>query len=81
MSIELRFVPKDNAPNKSFIDAFSFVLTQNMPIIERMIPTAAISIGAITALNCRVTSPSAIYHIDLPPFPRHHLRYHLHCLR
>lgn len=52
MRTELRFVPVESALSNSFMPAFSFVRTANMPIMERIIPTAAINIGAITALNC-----------------------------
>ena len=41
---------------RSFIFAFSLVRTAKIPIIERIIPTAAINIGAITALNCIAVS-------------------------
>ena len=57
ISTELRFVPKANEASRSFIFAFSLVRTAKIPIIERRIPTAAISIGAITALNCMAVSP------------------------
>ena len=56
ISTELRFVPKANEPSKSFMVAFSLVRTANIPIIERIMPTAAINIGAITALNCITVS-------------------------
>ena len=60
INIELRFVPKERALRRSFIFAFSFVLTEKIPIIDRTIPTAAINIGAITALNCISISPLPI---------------------
>ena len=47
ISTELRFVPKANEPSKSFMVAFSLVRTANIPIIERIIPTAAINISII----------------------------------
>jgi len=53
---ELKFVPTASEPNNSFMPAFSFVLTEKIPIMERRMPTAAINIGAITALNCMVVS-------------------------
>ena len=52
MSTELRFVPSESERNSVFMLAFSFVRTANMPRIDRMMPTAAMSIGAMTALNC-----------------------------
>ena len=36
--------------------ASSLVRTENMPMMDKMIPTAAISIGAMTALYCMSTS-------------------------
>ena len=54
---ELRFVPTPIALMSCFMLASSRVRTQNIPIIDRIIPTAAISMGAITALNCISTSP------------------------
>ena len=60
ISTELRFVPKAREFSRSFIPAFSLVRTEKMPIIERIIPTAAISIGAMTALNCISVSPEWI---------------------
>ena len=56
ISTELRFVPNASEPSRSFIFAFSLVRTAKIPIIERIIPTAAINIGAITALNCIAVS-------------------------
>mgnify|MGYP006946704810 CR=1 FL=1 len=52
MRTELRFVPVESALSNSFMPAFSYVRSANMPIMERIIPTAAINIGAITAVNC-----------------------------
>ena len=60
ISTELRFVPNASEPSKSFIVAFSLVRTEKMPIMESRIPTAAISIGAITALNCMTVSAECI---------------------
>ena len=60
MRIELRFVPNASDFNKSFILASSRVRTENIPIIESNIPTAAISIGAITAFICISVSPAPI---------------------
>ena len=52
ISSEERFVPRDNAPIRLLMSAFSFVRTENIPIIESTIPMAAMSIGAKTALVC-----------------------------
>ena len=52
MSTELRLVPSDRAPSRSFIRAFSLVRTAKMPTRESRMPTAAISMGAMTALTC-----------------------------
>ena len=60
ISTELRFVPKERDFNKSFIFASSRVRTENIPIIESNIPTAAINIGAITAFICMSVSPAPI---------------------
>ena len=57
MSTELRLVPKPSAPSRSFIVAFSLVRTEKMPMMESRMPTAAISIGAMTALYCIIVSP------------------------
>ena len=57
MSTELRLVPRERAFSKSFIFASSLVRTANMPIRDSNIPTAAISMGAMTALNCITVSP------------------------
>ena len=57
ISTELRLVPKESERSSSFIPAFSFVRTVNIPSIDSNMPTAAMSIGAITALNCISTSP------------------------
>jgi hypothetical protein len=57
MRRELRLVPKERDLNRFFRVALSLVLTENIPTIERNIPTAAISMGAITALYCITTSP------------------------
>ena len=38
ISAELKLVPNDNDPNKSFIVAFSFVRTAKIPIIDKKIP-------------------------------------------
>ena len=60
IKIELRLVPKASEFSKSFIFAFSLVRTEKIPIMESNIPTAAISIGTITALNCISVSPEWI---------------------
>ena len=57
---ELRFVPTDRELSRSFMPASSLVRTENMPKMESRMPTAAISIGAMTALNCMSTSPPAM---------------------
>ena len=57
MSIELKLIPVESDFRRSFNLASSRVRTVNIPMMERMIPTAAMSIGAITALNCMVLSP------------------------
>ncbi|OAV70731.1 hypothetical protein Barb7_03241 [Bacteroidales bacterium Barb7] len=59
ISTELRFVPTASALSNCLIFAFSLVRTEKIPIIDRMIPTAAISIGAMIALYCSSTSPEA----------------------
>ena len=56
---ELRFVPTASERNRFFIVAFSLVRTAKIPMIDRTIPTAAISFGAITAFYCISTSPVA----------------------
>ena len=45
-------VPRDNAPRSCFMPASSFVFTIKIPMRESSTPTAAISIGANTALSC-----------------------------
>ena len=60
MSTELRFVPKDRALSRSFMVAFSRVRTAKMPRTESRMPTAAMSIGAMTALYCISVSPEWI---------------------
>ena len=54
--IELAYVPRLNEPSNAFWSAFSLVLTKNVPIIEEIIPIAAISIGTRTPLS---PSPAA----------------------
>ena len=56
---ELRLVPTASAFRRFLIVAFSSVRTAKMPMMERMIPTAAINIGAMTALYCATMSPLA----------------------
>ena len=46
------FVPRLSECSSSFMVAPSFVRTRNMPISDRNMPTAAMTIGAITALSC-----------------------------
>ena len=60
MSTELRFVPNDRERSNPFMPASSLVRTAKMPMMDRMMPTAAINIGAMTALNCMSTSPVAM---------------------
>ena len=60
ISRELRFVPRESACNSSFIFAPSRVRTVKIPMMESRIPTAAISIGAMTALNCISVFPEPI---------------------
>ena len=57
MRAELRLVPTDSEPSRSLMVAFSLVRTAKMPMMESRMPTAAISIGAMTALNCMAVSP------------------------
>ena len=52
ISTELRFVPNANECRRLRIVAPSLVRTKNIPIIDRNMPTAAITIGAMTAFNC-----------------------------
>ena len=59
INTELRLVPMASAFSSSRIVAFSFVRTAKIPMIDNMIPTAAINIGATTALYCISTSPDA----------------------
>ena len=56
----LRLVPVDKALSNSLIPAFSLVRTAKIPMMDKMMPTAAISIGAMTALNCMAVSPVPI---------------------
>ena len=61
MRIALTFVPSESERSRSFIVAPSLVRTRKMPNNERNTPTAAISIGAITALSwiSRPATPKA----------------------
>lgn len=65
MSTALKFTPKPSERRSCFIDAPPLVRTVKMPITERIIPTAAISMGASTAfictsgLNMKAAEPSA----------------------
>ena len=54
----LTLVPKDSDFKRSRMVAPSFVRTRKMPMSERKTPTAAMSIGAMTALSC-VSPPTA----------------------
>ena len=53
-------VPSESECRRFFIVAFSLVRTAKIPIIERTIPTAAISIGARTAFSCIPDSTAAV---------------------
>ena len=57
ISTELRFVPRDSAASRFFMEAPSLVRTAKMPAMDSKMPTAAISMGAMTALNCITVSP------------------------
>ena len=57
MSTALMFVPKPSDFRSWLMPAFSFVLTVNIPMTDRITPTAAISIGAKTAFIC-IDSPA-----------------------
>ena len=52
MSTAAVFVPNPKAWRRSFIVAPSFVLTRKIPNKLRKTPTAAMSIGAMTAFSC-----------------------------
>ncbi|OPZ70609.1 MAG: hypothetical protein BWY83_01549 [bacterium ADurb.Bin478] len=52
--IELLLTPRLNAESSSFWVAPSLVRTRKMPRIDSRVPTAATSIGAMTALYCKV---------------------------
>ena len=54
ISTALTFVPNERERKRSFIVAPSLVLTKKIPINDKKIPTAAIIIGATTALTCIV---------------------------
>ena len=45
-------VPRLNAPSSCFMPAPSLVFTRKIPMMDSNTPTAAISIGANTALYC-----------------------------
>ncbi len=55
---ELRLVPTASELRRFLIEAFSLVFTAKMPIMDSTMPTAAISMGARTALTCRAMAPS-----------------------
>ena len=57
MKTEEKFTPRLSDFSSWLIPAFSLVLTRKIPITDRNTPTAAISIGAKTALSC------------IPPWP------------
>ena len=57
MSSELKLTPTPSERSSWRIVAPSFVRTRKMPTIERRMPTAAISIGASTALSCIASLP------------------------
>ena len=52
MSAALTLVPRPSEWSSSFIVAPSLVRTRKMPMSERKMPIAAITIGAITARSC-----------------------------
>ena len=56
MRIALRLIPKFSEPRSWRIVAFSFVRTVKIPRMESRIPTAAMIMGAMIALNCIVPS-------------------------
>ena len=58
ISSELKLTPTPNDRSSSRIVAPSFVRTRKMPMIESRMPTAAISIGAITAFICSSSEPT-----------------------
>ena len=58
-------VPRLKAPRSSFMPAFSLVRTKKIPIKESNTPTAAMSIGASTALNC-MPSTAAVAKAEAP---------------
>ena len=58
ISSELKLTPTPSERSSSRIVAPSFVRTRKMPRIESRMPTAAISIGAITALICNASEPA-----------------------
>ena len=58
ISSELKLTPTPSERSSSRIVAPSFVRTRKMPMIESRMPTAAISIGASTALSCRASLPA-----------------------
>ena len=58
ISAELKLTPTPSERSSSRIEAPSFVRTRKIPTIESRMPTAAISIGASTALSCNVSLPA-----------------------
>ena len=52
ISTALTLVPTERDVSRFFIVAPSLVFTIKMPIRDRKMPTAAIIIGAMTALSC-----------------------------
>ena len=65
ISTAAALVPRLNAPRSSFMPAFSLVFTRKIPMMESNTPTAAISIGASTALNCK-PSTAAVANAEAP---------------
>ena len=65
ISSELKLTPTPSERSSSRIEAPSRVRTRKMPMIESTIPTAAISIGASTALSC-IAMPSAVANAAAP---------------
>jgi len=54
---ELKLTPRPRALSSCFWEAPSLVRTTKIPTIESSVPTAAITIGATTALSCRAGLP------------------------
>ncbi len=57
MRTELVLTPRPRAPRSCFWLAPSFVRTRKIPKMERSVPMAAMTIGAMTALSWRSPRP------------------------